>query len=93
MVAHTPNGGQMNSERALSGNGKEPWHGTWGGYAYHRCRCLACRLANRLKCAAGRKRKMDRRHGAVKHIVKNGKRVAEGQPRVETPAEVFTDWE
>jgi hypothetical protein len=36
---------------------------------------------------------MDRRHGAVKHIVKNGKRVAEGQPRVETPAEVFTDWE
>lgn len=26
--------------------GSAPWHGTYGGYKNHKCRCVPCRAAN-----------------------------------------------
>lgn len=35
------------------------WHGTKGGYDYHRCRCQACRAANTAYHRALRARKRE----------------------------------
>lgn len=38
---------------------RKPWqHGTLQGYRYHRCRCDRCRLANNIKAAKDRARKL-----------------------------------
>lgn len=47
---------KQTASAGLVGTGEERWHGTENGYAYHKCRCEACKEAHRLTA-----RKYDRK--------------------------------
>lgn len=57
---------------------RQKWHGTTGGYRYHRCRCEQCRSAWAAFKSADRRRRAglidpeDERHGSAGFYVNHG---------------------